>query len=57
MELQGEIHYLADKRSAPFRGTWTLLTDGRVRQFFQEQDQSGTWQTWFEGYYSRIANN
>ena len=37
----------------PFRGRWTPLEDGRVRQLFQQQDDEGVWQTWFDGYYSR----
>ena len=53
MVLEGSIYYLAADTKKPFRGTWTLLEDGRVRQFFQEQDAEGLWQTWFEGFYSR----
>ena len=55
MVLEGSIYYLASQAEKPFRGTWTLLEDGRVRQFFQEQDASGNWQTWFEGFYSRAG--
>ena len=37
-----------------FRGTWTLLEDGRVRQFFEQSaDQGKSWQAWFEGFYKR----
>lgn len=54
MVLEGSIYYLASKTEKPFRGTWTLLADGRVRQFFQEQDAEGNWQTWFEGFYRRV---
>jgi hypothetical protein len=54
MVMQGTIYYLASKRSAPFRGRWTPLKDGRVRQFFEEQDDQGQWQTWFDGYYRRL---
>lgn len=53
MVLEGRIYYLASGSEKPFRGTWTPLADGRVRQFFQEQDSDGKWQTWFEGFYSR----
>jgi len=36
------------------RASWTLLEDGRVRQFWeQSRDQGKTWYTWFDGYYSR----
>jgi hypothetical protein len=54
MVMEGTIYYLAQERSAPFRGTWTPLEDGRVRQFFQEKDAEGSWQTWFDGYYRRV---
>lgn len=52
MVLEGSITYLADGRSHPFRGTWTLLPDGRVRQFFEEAREPGTWTPWFEGFYT-----
>ncbi len=55
MVLEGRIYYLTADVEKPFRGTWTLLEDGRVRQFFQEQDAEGQWQTWFEGFYSRTV--
>ena len=50
MRLTGTITYLADGRELPFRGQWTRLVDGRVRQFFEEQ-RDGSWQVWFEGLY------
>lgn len=53
MVLEGRIYYLDSGKDHPFRGTWTPLEDGRVRQFFQQQDGEGAWQTWFEGFYSR----
>ena len=53
MQLTGEIFYLTQGKSHPFRGTWTLLEDGRVRQFFEQQSDKGEWKTWFEGFYSR----
>jgi hypothetical protein len=54
MLLIGRIHYVAEAKSAEFRGLWTLLEDGRVRQFFEQSDDGGaTWQPWFEGFYSR----
>ena len=38
----------------PFRGTWTPLPDGRVRQFFEQStDEGATWAPWFDGYYKR----
>ncbi|MEH6635467.1 MAG: hypothetical protein V7700_08100 [Halioglobus sp.] len=53
MVLRGSIYYLASGNSKSFRGTWTPLPDDRVRQFFEEQDEAGLWQTWFEGFYKR----
>jgi len=56
MVLTGNIYYLAEKRQADFRGTWTPLPDGRVRQFFEERDAEGVWQPWFDGYYRRSGD-
>jgi len=54
MLLRGKIHYVANGTTAPFRGLWTLLDDGRVRQFFEQSNDGGkTWQPWFEGFYTR----
>ncbi len=54
MRLEGVIRR-ADGSSAPFRGLWTPLPDGRVRQFFEQSADGGeSWSPWFEGYYSRI---
>ena len=53
MVLSGTIYYLDSREERLFRGRWTPLADGRVRQFFEEQDTSGAWQPWFEGFYSR----
>lgn len=55
MRLEGEIRD-ADGGSLPFRGLWTPLPDGRVRQFFEQSDDGGkTWTPWFEGYYTRTG--
>ena len=54
MVLAGEIHDRASGASHPFRGRWTLLADGRVRQFFEEH-QENKWQPWFEGFYSKVV--
>lgn len=51
MVLEGEIHYRPDGRKAAFRGRWSPLADGTVRQFFEEQQADGSWVTWFEGFY------
>ncbi len=54
MLLRGTIHYIGNGQTAPFRGLWTPLPDGRVRQYFEQSSDDGeTWQPWFEGYYSR----
>lgn len=53
MILEGTITYPDDGRTLPFRGTWTALPDGRVRQYFEEARSPGTWTPWFEGFYTR----
>lgn len=54
MALTGTIHYVANGTSAPFRGLWTPLEDGRVRQYFEQSNDGGdTWVPWFEGFYTR----
>lgn len=54
MLLEGQIHYVANATSAPFRGLWTPLPDGRVRQFFEQSNDGGeTWSPWFEAFYTR----
>ena len=54
MLLVGTIHYVANGTTAPFRGLWTPLPDGRVRQVFEQMSpDSETWSPWFEGFYSR----
>ncbi len=30
------------------------MEDGRGRQFFEETDDKGKWQTGFDGYYMRV---
>ena len=54
MLLAGTIHYIGNDVTAPFRGLWTPLPDGRVRQFFEQYDaEKEEWVTWFEGFYTR----
>ena len=54
MLLVGTIHYVASNSTLPFRGLWTPLPDGRVRQYFeQSSDDGATWASWFEGFYTR----
>lgn len=51
MVLEGTISYVKPGKTFPFRGRWTLLDDGRVRQFFEEAREPGVWKEWFEGFY------
>ena len=54
MLLVGTLHDVASDTTTPFRGLWTPLPDGRVRQFFEQSSDDGkTWTTWFEGFYIR----
>jgi hypothetical protein len=54
MLLTGSLHTVANGETVPFRGLWTPLEDGRVRQFFEQSNDNGaTWTPWFEGFYSR----
>lgn len=57
MRLVGTIHYIGSNATLPFRGTWTLMEDGRVRQFFEQYNkETETWDTWFEGFYTRTSD-
>lgn len=54
MRLEGPLQYLEQGRTTTLRGTWTPLSDGRVRQHFEESVDGGkNWTTWFDGYYMR----
>lgn len=54
MLLVGQIHDVASNTTTPFRGLWTQLDDGRVRQYFEQSADDGkTWSPWFEGFYTR----
>ncbi len=69
MVLTGEIRYrqaptgpgeVTGPLVRPFRGRWTPLPDGRVRQFFEELIEGPAWaeekwQPWFEGFYSKAV--
>ena len=56
MLLEGQVSYVSNNTSAPFRGLWTLLEDGRVRQFFEQYDEdSKSWAPWFEGFYTKTS--
>lgn len=55
MALEGTIAY-ANGTIAPFRGTWTALKDGAVRQHFQQYDAAAKiWDDWFIGIYRKKA--
>ncbi len=57
MRLVGTLHTVGSDTTKPFRGLWTPLEDGRVRQFFEHSDDGGeTWVSWFEGFYTRTSN-
>ncbi len=54
MAMAGYINYVGNGTTAPFRGLWTPLPDGRVRQYFEQSNDDGnTWVPWFEGFYTR----
>jgi hypothetical protein len=54
MLLVGYLHTIGAGTTVPFRGLWTLLPDGRVRQYFEQSNDGGeTWLSWFEGFYTR----
>lgn len=57
MVLEGRINYYATGKSQPFRGTWTPLTDGSVRQLFEQRGDDGQWTVWFDGLYVRDGSN
>ena len=53
MALEGTIHYVGNGTTAPLKGLWTPLPDGRVRQYFEQSNDGGeTWVPWFEGFYT-----
>jgi len=57
MLLVGTLHTIGTGTTLPFRGLWTPLPDGRVRQFFEQSNDGGkTWQPWFEGFYTRTSD-
>jgi len=52
MHMEGSISYNRKDVQHPFRGVWTPLPDGSVKQEFFERD-GATWSTWFTGIYRR----
>jgi hypothetical protein len=54
MRMEGTIEYAEPNRVVAFRGTWSVSTDGRVRQRMEEFDiATGTWVLWFDGLFRR----
>jgi len=55
MRLEGTIEYTGQEQVLAFRGTWSVLSDGRVRQHLEEFSLAAQgWSTWFEGYYRLV---
>jgi len=53
MVLEGTISY-RNGTTAVFKGVWTPLTDGSVKQHFEQFDaQKQEWNAWFTGLYLR----
>jgi hypothetical protein len=60
--LQGNSMVLSGTRvtsagTVTDRITWTPLSDGRVRQHWQEADHKGKWEDVFDGYYRKIERD
>ena len=57
MRMEGTIEYVGLVNSVvAFRGSWTELPDGRVRQLYEEFDiGANAWQVWFDGYYTLVG--
>ena len=54
LPMEGTISYNDKPIEHPFRGTWTPLSDGSVKQEFYEFDPAtGKWEEWFIGIYRR----
>lgn len=52
MVLEGELRTFQTQQTSPFRGTWTLIEEDVVRQFFEiVNPQTGEWAPWFDGLY------
>jgi len=56
MAMEGLIYYYGNDKTFPFRGRWTPLPDGSVRQHFEQfNPEKDEWVTWFDGIYTRNA--
>lgn len=52
--LEGYLFNQIQKTKSAFKGTWSLLDDGRVRQLFEiYNDEKKNWNVWFDGYYTK----
>jgi len=57
MVLVGKIFYYRNGKTFDFKGTWTPLEDGTVRQFFEQHNpEKQEWQPWFDGIYTRAES-
>jgi hypothetical protein len=55
MHLEGTVEYASEDRVIAFRGTWTVASDGRVRQRMEEFDLlAQSWGLWFDGFFRRV---
>jgi tetratricopeptide (TPR) repeat protein len=55
MHLEGTVEYADQNRVLAFRATWTVATDGRVRQRMEEFDLGNqSWRLWFDGFFRRV---
>ena len=56
--LEGFLYNQSNKTKSGFKGTWTLLDDGRVRQLFEiYNDDKKAWNVWFDGYYTKQTSS
>lgn len=53
VRLTGDIWYYTPGTRLPFRGTWSLNSDGSVRQLFEQRNPTTQeWEIWFDGLYT-----
>ncbi len=56
MRMQGTVEYVTPERVSAFRGAWSVVEDGVVRQHLEEYDSvTSEWRTWFDGYFHRAG--
>jgi predicted negative regulator of RcsB-dependent stress response len=57
MVLVGNAYYIQTGDYHPFRGTWTPMEGGIVRQHFEQSTDGGeSWTTWFDGRYHPVTD-